>query len=77
MELKGFSRGRDGGVTESCTSIRSVQAVSVSTRNAWTPSCTRMLMSLMVVYRFGTTTNTDNRASTEQPDAIPITNLAS
>jgi hypothetical protein len=49
MLLKGFSRGFCAGVTVIWTSIKSVHAESVSTRKAWTPSCTRVLMSLMVL----------------------------
>jgi hypothetical protein len=77
MELKGFSRALVGGVTVSWTSISSVQAESVSTRKACTPSCTRVLMSLMVEYRLGTTIKTESSASTEQPEATPITSFAS
>ena len=77
MELKGFSRGLDGGVTLICTSIREVHAESVLTRNAWTPSNTRLFRSFISLYSCGMTTSTAMMEAMEHAEAMPITNLAS
>jgi len=73
MLLKGFSRGFDGGATPICTSIMSVQALSVSTRKTLTLSMTSSWISLMVLYSDGITKRHASTAKVLQSAAIPTT----
>jgi hypothetical protein len=73
MELKGLSRGFDGGVTTTCTSIKSVHAESVLTRKASTPSRTLLFIWLISEYRDGRVTTVAMIANREHTEAIPRT----
>jgi len=73
MLLNGFSRGFDGGATPICTSIISVQAESVSTRNTFMLCSTSSWISLMVLYSEGITNIQANTANVLQAAAMPTT----
>jgi len=73
MLLKGFSRGFDGGATPIWTSIISVQAESVSTRNTFMLCSTSSWISLMVLYSEGITNMQANTANVLQAAAMPTT----
>jgi hypothetical protein len=77
MLLKGFSRGGDGGVTESWTSISWFHAESVSTRKTCTLSITLSFISFILKYNEGTHNNTAKIDSKENTVATPIKNFPS